>query len=458
MMVPCLIVKNFLRGRFFYGLLVLLILALALVISLNNLAVYNTWWADDGGAHLGYIRTIAQENRLPSMTENYLAWHEPIFYYLAAGWTILGQGFGVNHINWQDAFNILIFYFFLFLVWQLTYVYTARNRWLALLALLIFSFLFTAVKLAAYVNNELLVQAMILLCVLLFYQLKLASAARIIPVFFWSLLLGLAALVKLTAVVVLLVAIIFWLVRAGRSRKWDYVYYALISLTVVLIVNLPWLAYKQQAFGSAFSINLFEHEKRQEILTSSGWQYLTKVNFHIFYDDPYWQSPPPAFASTYFADTFGDYYNLFNNVDRLNALPLTEKIKTDNGRFTTEKLKWRQIWVYRLAAVIMLIWLLGLLGQGFNLVRRKNPDPYAWFLLLLIFGGYAALVYNNLRYPYLARGVLKSAFILFTLPPLVLLANDFWWRIFKNKYLWLIICVLPPLAYALLVWPIIMVK
>src|SRR3989344_7121412 len=43
-------------------------------IRLNNMSHYNTWWADDGGARVAYIKTILEPGRLPTMAEIYVAW------------------------------------------------------------------------------------------------------------------------------------------------------------------------------------------------------------------------------------------------------------------------------------------------------------------------------------------------------------------------------------------------
>ena len=70
---------HFLRKNWFL-LSFFCLLTLLSSVYLWNVFQYNTYWGYDGGAHVDYIFTIAEENRLPSMEENYLAWHEPLFY------------------------------------------------------------------------------------------------------------------------------------------------------------------------------------------------------------------------------------------------------------------------------------------------------------------------------------------------------------------------------------------
>lgn len=452
------IIKYF-KKNWFFCFLFLVVVIIFFVLRFHNIRIYNTWWADDGGGHIQYEQTILQSHRLPTPVETYLSWHEPGFYFLLAGWVGVGQRLGFTSIDWWASLNIVVNLFFLVVICFLSYFYLEiKNQWLALLNVFIFSILFVSVKLSAYVNNELLNQTLILLLIFLFYRWRLLAPQKNKMVLFWSLILGLALLIKLTSFIVLAAALIIWLVELIRQKKKFLFYYLAICLVVVGTLNFPWLFYKNQHFGQTFSINLYETLPKQNVITSEAWHYFFNFNYHFVIDRPYWFSLPHSYWTVLISDTFGDYYNLFNNVDRINALPDNQKILIDNGRFATPQLWGTLLWTNRVGLVVYLIWLVGLIGWLIGWWRQKKYQPYIIFLLLALFGGWAALLFNNLRLPYLERGVLKAHFIYFTFPILTLLSYAWWFKAIKNKWLLILITVGPFLAYLIIAWPMLFMQ
>lgn len=449
-------VYQWIRLHRWYAVLLLGIFILAWHIRVHNLFHYTTWWADDGGAHLAYIDVLLKEHRLPTMTETYLAWHEPGFYMFAAAWKRLGEWVGLGELQWLESLNIVIGFIFLGLSAWLAWEWT-KERWVVALVGLLTAILFVGVKLSAYVNNELLAQTCILFLIILFLRWQLLENGRHRVIFVWSALLALATLVKITAVIVAIAAVFIWLYVVCVKKQWFVVGYLGIMVIVLGLINAPWLLYKQQHFGRVFSINLFE-EKKQNILTSDAWKYIGSVNPRIFVDWPYWFILPHSFWSIAVADTFGDYYNLFNHVDRINLLPESERLLVLNGRFTTPLLFRSMLWTNRVGLMIAATWMIGVMGFTVSWWRQKEGNDYALWLVLLWFGGWAALLYNNLRLPYLERGVLKVAFIYYTFPLGALLAYDWWRRVIRNEYFWLVACGIPLIIYLVVAWPILIVS
>ncbi|MBU2542745.1 hypothetical protein KJ785_04255 [Patescibacteria group bacterium] len=453
------------KTKFFFKnnykmLLLIILLILAFAIRINNVFRYNTWWADDGGAHIKYVETILNDGRLPNMTENYLAWHEPAYYLFQAGWTKLGLCLGISAdriINWQEFLGVILFGVFIYLVYQLSIILT-KNHWLALLNVFVFSILFSSVKISSFINNEFPVQVLIILLVLLFYHFKLLETNKHKAVVWWSIVLGLVMLVKLTAVIVLLSVILLWLIFFIVERKKHVLIYIVLSVMVVGIINLPWLTYKKINFGTVFTVNIYEQDNAQNILTSDAWDYLFKINPSVVVNDPFWISGSYSFASILLSDTFTDYYNLFNHVDEMNNLPEGQRIKTSNNRFTTPILKSSALWSIRLGLIIFLIWLIGVLGSIWQMIKNKKIDWQKMFLYILIIGGITALVYNNLRFPYLDRGVLKVNFIFYVLPLIAIVSYGWWWQVLeKKKWFLFILLFLPWLVYTILACPILFV-
>jgi len=448
----------FIRKNFFYLFLVLIIVILALLVRLHNVQIYNTWWADDGGGHLQYLQTLLTKYRLPTPAESYLAWHEPLYYLLLVPWIKLGFLLNITSHHWWAAFNILVCFVFLALVWLITYYFSQKNKWLALLNTFIFSILFVGVKLSAYVNNELLNQTLILLLIFLFFRWQILEDKKSKFVVYWSIILAIALLVKMTAFIVLLAAIIAWLIFAIIKEKRYFFKYILICLVIVGAINTPWLIYKQQQFGQIFSINLYDNMPKQNIMTSHAWQYFFGFNYHFVYDYPFWFSKPDSYFAVLISDTFGDYYNMFNNIDRINSLPANEKILVGNGRYTTPELWAATLWTNRLGLAIFLLWMIGFGGYIIGLIKQKLIDKYELFLLIALIGGWLALLYNNLRIPDLGHGVLKAHFIYFTYPLLAIFAYRWWWQKVKNKWLLGAITLIPYVIYLLVAWPMLYLK
>ncbi|MFH1946611.1 MAG: glycosyltransferase family 39 protein [Candidatus Magasanikbacteria bacterium] len=451
---------NIFLKKYIKTILLIVVLVLAFVIRLNNIFRYNTWWADDGGAHIEYIETILEEGRLPSMSENYLAWHEPAYYIIQAGWTKLGMSLGISSdkvINWQEFLGVILFGVFIFLVYKLSIILT-KNYWLALLNVFVFSTLFTSVKISAYVNNEFPVQILIILLILLFCRFKLLESDKHKVVVWWSVILGLAMLVKLTAVLVLLSAVVCWLLFFIVEKKKHVLVYIILSLIVVGAINLPWLAYKKINFGTALAVNIYEQNNAQNILISDGWDYLFKINPSIIVNEPFWISGSNSFTSILLADTFSDHYNLFNHVDEMDNLPEVQKFKTSNYRFTTALLNLSALWSIRLGFIIFLMLLIGLLGSIWQMIKNKKIDWQKMFLYILIVVGLLALIYNNLRFPYLERGVLKANFIFYIFPLISLVSYGWWWQTLeKKKWFLFVLLFLPWIIYTVVASPILFV-
>lgn len=444
-----------------YGFYVCLasVFLLAFVIRINNVFQYNTWWADDGGAHIMYIEIVLDDHRLPTSQENYLAWHDPGYYFFMAGWTWIGELFGLEKnslLNWQEIIGVVFSLLFLILVYYFTFALT-KNKWLALLNTFLISILFVSVKLSAYVNNELPVQLAIFGLAILFWRWQLLEAGKRKLVFYWAVILALAMLIKLTAVLVLLAVLLIWVLFFLIKKKKHVLIYILLTLITVITINLPWLVYKKQNFGNAFSTNIHEQENKQPIFKSDAWGYLFKLNFRFILDNPYWETQPHSFTSIFIADTFSNYYNLFNDVDEANAFPNSDKLKTSNNRFAVSN-SWKvNLWANRLGVLIVFVWVIGLLGSIYERFKTKKMRWYELFLWILMIGGFSALVYNNLRHPYLERGVLKAHFIYFIFPLITLFAYSWWWKILKENWLKFVILFLPILLYTLISLPILLV-
>jgi len=233
------------------------------------------------------------------------------------------------------------------------------------------------------------------------------------------------------------------------SQQKYFLKYIFIIFFVVLFVNIPWIAYKQQNYNTYFSINIYDDKPKQNIIKSEGWKYIFNINTHIFTDYPYWFSKPDSYFSILLSDSFGDYYNLFNYPGIENHSE-DQKILVGNGRYTTAKLWQSMLNTNRLALGIFFIWFVGFLSFLWKAIKKQKIEDNDLFLLVVLVGGWSASLYHNLRLPYLEVGVLKAHFIYFTYPILTLMAYRQWQQILKNKIWWIILAFGPWLLYLLI--------
>jgi hypothetical protein len=71
-----------------FNILIIGFFLFLIFFRLHNAINFNPYWGYDGGAHLEYIKTVMEHWRVPTMAENYLGWHEPLFYFFYA---VLGK-------------------------------------------------------------------------------------------------------------------------------------------------------------------------------------------------------------------------------------------------------------------------------------------------------------------------------------------------------------------------------
>ncbi len=450
-------IRSFIRLAVRYSPYVVLIffLFVGIYLRLHNAINYSTFWADDGGGHVKYMETIYYEHRLPTFNETYLAWHEPLYYVLLFPWQKIGLLLGLFGVHWAASLNILIYALFLFLVWKLSRLFS-KSSLVSIINVSLFSVLFIGVKLSAYINNELLAQTYILFLIYFFIKLDLLAEHKLKKVFFWSILLAIGLWIKLTIYIVLLSVLLFYTINIWqRKYLWRYI---LLIVIIPVALNIPWLLYKKNNFNAYFTINIYDAKPRQNILTSDAWKYIFTINTNIFTDYPYWYKLPHSYFSILLSDSFGDYYNLFNNNIKIGALAEEDRILVGNGRYTTPA-HWRSLLnTNRLGLGFFIIWCIGFIAFIFSVLKKKIPfNNYFILWLIVLLAGWGASIFHNLRLPYLEAGVLKGHFIYYTYPLFTILAYFGLEKIINNKIILSLIFFLPLIIYVILGWRILMV-
>ncbi len=277
----------------------------------------------------------------------------------------------------------------------------------------------------------------------------------------FGLLVGIGLWIKLSVILVLFalaLVVLYTSIYQKTLRPW-YVF-ACIAVTAALVYS-PWLVYKQATFGNALSINSYEQENRQPLFTKASAQLFTNINIQPLISQPYWEHRPHSFWTVLAFDMVNDYYHLFDHVDYEQSVSLLPKVITGNGRSVSLVGVSNSLWVNRTGMLVLLVLAIGVIGAAIHAVmsmRKKQVSDATIFFLILIVGGFAALVYNALRFPFLERGIVKFHFIYFTLPLMALVGYDWWqrncpWRLLSSSLIFG-----PLVLYTICAWQIIVIQ
>lgn len=397
---------------------------LVLLAYLWNAYRYNPWDSYDGGAHLDYAFRVGSGQGLPTPTENYLAWHEPGYYWILGTLSRAADLFSWPRPQlykvWQGVSAIVLWSGALaagILAWQVT-----RQRTVAWIIGFSTASLFCWSALARYVTNEGMFQVGVLWWLVWFLGWHMDKVSQ----WSWSrwtaLAIGLGGLllIKLTAVVVVAAVLVWmWLQHAPWRTKMQWTG---VVVAIVAVLYAPWLYYKYTVYERTWTINNFE--------THTGQMPL---RFFVSWDEsvlttPFWIAGRGSFASMVLASTFVDYDNIFSVYDR----PASTDLVTGNGR--------RMAVERAMASVQLVRWSLGLVG-----IVIVGVLAALWFwvlgrlttriqLLLTVAASMtAALVYNVWRYPFLERGTLKAIFIAAAFPLAGIVAVAGWLHVLPHK-------------------------
>lgn len=429
-----------------YTIILILVFCVLLFFRLNNALNYNCYWGYDGASHIEYIYTIEDQYRLPTFDENYLAWHEPLYYFIFAIFGSLykfisGNSEFFSMIKFLQVLTAFVDIFFLFVFYK-TLGYLTKNRKVKLATLLSVGFFTPLIIVNNYLTNELFLYWLIILC---FYFVVRFNK------FGWSykkaLLIGVLSafvlLTKLSALIFIFSLCVWFLYQAFYFKNKKFIYYLGLVILIVFVLNLPWQIYRAKNFGGIFTVNNYELLQEGQLSQTKDvpGNFFTNFNFEIF-KNPFWQSSRNSFWSIIFAQIFVDYDNIGGNVDLNNS---TKEIMTGNGRFVNSKnfILSRASLVIGIFVSIILI--LGFLREIAKFIKRRfRPDIKSLFIVF-IFLSFFALVYNVIKNPFIERGTLKIIFILSVWPFLFFLGYKNLDEILhtnKLKFLWLFVWVI----------------
>lgn len=368
-------------------------------------------WGYDGGAHVAYFRTLALFGRLPTMAENYLAWHEPLYYALAAAIWLPVRWFAEDAVATKAVALATCMLGFALIAGAGALTYRlSRSAAAAWTAAIVLAYLPIAIFVFEFPTNEALYEAGAALAILYLASRPLDCRRAAIA----GAIVGALTLVKLTAFA-LLAAVLAWgallaaeqAIRKRGGALRGLLPFALLA-AIAIALAAPWQIYRETAFGNAFTTNNWEDAKaaKPEVLPK---------RFFVWFDpsvlaDPFWATGKDSFWSMLYADSWNDYANLFLQIDRADAMPIAAKKLTDGG-------SWLPLWrdAAARAAIpftvpLALAWAVGLVLAARLAIREREAHRPLALIWIFCLGTLASLAYNVYKYPFLERGTLKAAF------------------------------------------------
>ncbi len=389
---------------------------LFIAFQLHQLVSFNPYWGYDGGAHVHILETLLYEHRFLSIEENYLAWHEPLYYLFLVGFGFLSLPFWVGHFFVVLALDGLVF-----LLWKRMGHSSAFSVAGTIATLAFPAFL----QVSMFYTNEALNYVFLLAIMHAGLSLWREEQWSWRSALFLVASVGLGVVTKITALVAFGVVAILLMIKIGQIvvrhaqilEKRDWVRVGKYGGTIVVAVLFsalcyaPWYAVRSSGL-SQVSINNYDMLPAKPLVFDERVHFMTRFDLDIF-EFPFWYSGGAGFWSMLYADTVSDYLGIFEHQDKKHALPAEERIfTTHNGTSVSAYRKPLAMWALRLGFVPVFVMAFGMTCAFVQFVRERGR-VFSDALPVLGFGSafLLALMYYAYRYPYYDQGVVKSIFI-----------------------------------------------
>jgi 4-amino-4-deoxy-L-arabinose transferase-like glycosyltransferase len=414
----------------------LILFFLLFLYRLHNNWYFNPYWGYDGGEHINYLFSLIKDNQIPSILKNTIAWHEPLYYlilwpigkfiyFFTNNELVLLKSFGV----FQAILSVSTTYIIYRIINLLN-----QSYWLTLTITAFLTFLPPFNQASTFLTNELLNYFFILLIILYFlnnFILK-KTETRKKDYLILAVICGLALLTKITALIVILSILIFFIFNLYSEKKLQFKS-LLLFFVIIIAMNTPWFIYKHFYISPGFSIN------NQHFLEPKPLKLDNRINFFLKFDTdififPYWYSGGRSFWSMLYADSFYDYYGTIENKNYINYLIKNKPSKlartTHASTYVTQKNKNLTNIILYLSPFLALMIILGFIYLIFKFFKTKKSSFL--FYLVVTAGFLLALIYSAYRYPYYDHGIVKSIFIF---PFYIFPIWAFFEMIKKNQYI-----------------------
>lgn len=394
-------------------IIIFLLFFLLFLYRLYNNWHFNPYWGYDGGEHINYLFSLIKNNQIPSILENTIAWHEPLYYFILWPFGKLIYFFTNSELSLLKFFSIfqaILSILSTYLIYRL--IKLISNSYLTIIfSTFLLSFLPAFNQASTFLTNELLNYFFILLITYYFinnFILKKATRKNYIILAIFS---ALSLLTKITALIPIIAIIIVLFYQFIKERSFP-LKSLLVFLSIIIILVTPWFIYRHIHISPGITIN------NQKFLEAKPLVLDNRIRFFLNFDSdififPYWYSGGRNFWSMIYADSFYDYYGTIENRDYINYLIDNNPEKlvrtTHAPTYVTKKNKELTDKIIYLSPFLALMIILGFIYLFIKFIKTKKKS----FLFYLIFtiGFMSALIYSAYRYPYYDHGIVKSIFI-----------------------------------------------
>lgn len=404
-----------------------IIAALFFLFQVYQLTAFNPYWGYDGGAHVHILETLLREYRFPTLTENYLAWHEPFYYLVLVGFGFLSIPFWISH-----AVIIFALDFLVFTLWRRMGLSNVYALFGAIATLSLPAFLEVGMFYTNEALNYVFVLAIAHCGLTLWRENEWSWKSSLI----FALCVGLGVVTKITALVAFGVVAILLAIKMFKVKSWRYLVTLLLAVVVTVVCYVPWYVIRSEGLDQA-SINNYDMLPAKEFAWDERVTFMARFDVDIF-TFPFWYSGGTGFWSMLYADTVSDYLGIFENQDRKNALSEEERVMTThNGNFVSayrKPLAQAAMWFgvvpvgVILSAVFVALWEL-----GWQIKQKRFAFSDELIVLGFSSAFLLALMYYAYRYPYYDQGVVKSIFI----APAFVLPLAYGVKYFSRKKWWI---------------------
>jgi len=174
-----------------------------ILFRVHNVLAFNPFWGYDGGGHIDYVMQLAQHNRMPDIATNYIAWHEPIYYFFQAGIAKIAFLFTdqlSTVLKTLRLVQVILSFIVTFLTYHIIRLVTT-SRAVILFSFILVNLMPAMTQASTFLTNELLNYAFIFLLLYLLLRFFIKQRPRPGHYLLLGITSGLALNNKITAVI-----------------------------------------------------------------------------------------------------------------------------------------------------------------------------------------------------------------------------------------------------------------
>lgn len=418
---------------------VTLVLAAFALLLAWNVAHYPAGNSMDARAHFRYADSIQRQHRLPTMAETQEAQTPPLFYVAAAAiqstWESVTGAPGGEKVTHKvvQMVNALMAVCVALLVFLIGRELFPASRIPQITALAFFVLMPSVTRTAVMYHGQTLAMLLSTAALYVLVRALVRGELGVKHGAIAGVLLGLGVLTRVFVLATAGATVLALFADFAFTRRRESLRAGGVLVLAVASVSSPWFIHQQVTYGSPLAQSLDAWRSRVDARNKPFFErqppefYLGRP-FKTVFTMPY----RPAFANrlpqVVYTDWWGDYFLYYDVPSTLR--PANAAARLPGGRLPApyDQERVRQSYAGLLPTVLMLIGLLGLVGEG---VRRRSAA-------LLVLPATAALVGLAamawiIGYPTTDGDTMKAFYLITAVPSLAIGAGFALWRLHQRS-------------------------